>query len=1034
MGPLSIEPEAVDQMLRRVLAFTALEMALTIAAAGAALQPASVPPAPAPAPSPAPSSSASPPFNRLTFRQIGPAISGGRVTSVAGSARNPSLYVLGTAGGGVWKTVNGGATWAPLFDAQDVSSIGAVTIDPQHDDTLWAGTGETNPRNDVSFGDGIFTSSNGGKTWRSAGLAATQQISAIAVDPHDSATVVVGAMGDFFADSPDRGIYRTTDAGKTWTKTLYVGPSSGVSDLAVDPADPRVMYAGMWQFRRQPWTFSSGGPDDGIFKSVDGGRNWTQLRGHGLPAGITGRIGLAVAPSNPKRVYALIESATGILWRSDDAGANWTLVSHDTLADQRPFYFSHLAVDPANPDHVYGVSESLAESKDGGKTFSETARDVHVDYHAMWIAPNDASRMITGEDGGYALTLDGGKNWSFARNLPIGQIYHIGYDDGTPYRVCVGLQDNNGFCGPSNSLDDEGLADDAWERVVGGDGQWAWPDPTDPNLVWTDLQDGRISIYDRSAQRNTSVAPWIGTAADAFALGRVPYRFNWDSPIAFAPWDGRTAWFGANVVFASTDRGRTWQPISPDLTRDVKAHQGPAGGPLALDVTGAEASDTLLDIEGSAALRGEIWTGSDDGVVELTRDGGLHWRDVTPTEVPPFGRVEMVSPSPLDAATAYAVFDRHMSADRSAYVFVTHDFGAHWASIASGLPAGQEARSIRADTRNPHLVYLGLENSLWLSYDDGTHWQRFNLGLPPAAIYDLRIQPRWNDLIVATHGRSAFIFDDLTAVQQLPQAQSAGAMLFAPRTTYAFTLHANDEGLYTRFAGTNPPSGAIVTFFQAKPGPQPPAIEILDANGRVVRTIAGTRRSNEHEVPLVDNDAGVNRAVWDLREDGPVRWDGAAKDEYKGPRTGAAVVPGRYTVRIRLAGRMFEQPLVVAADPRVRYTAADYAAAYAFAKRHFDEFCALDTTLNSLDAALKAHAADAGFVARARTVRDELTADFHNDEDSLQRPGRVREDLSRLTSGTLGPPPTPAQLDFAARVDAQYARAMRDAAALLGPS
>jgi photosystem II stability/assembly factor-like uncharacterized protein len=526
-------------------------------------------------PSPSPSPSPVAPFNRLRWREIGPAVSGGRVTAVVGSAHDPKLYYVGAAGGGVWKTVNGGATWSPVFDDQDVSSIGAIAIDPNNDNIVWVGTGETNPRNDVSYGNGIYRSMDGGKTWKHLGLDATMQISSIAVDPRDGNTVTVGALGDFFNDSEARGIYRTADGGATWTKTLYVGPQSGVSDLAVDPKNPDTMFAGVWQFRRLPWTFTSGGPDDGLYKSIDAGKTWTKLTGNGLPEGITGRIGLAIAPSNPQRIYALIEAKGGILWRSDDGGATWAVISDDTLVDQRPFYFSHINVDPSNPDHVFGVSEQLAESRNGGKTFTIVARPVHVDYHAMWIAPHDPQRMIVGEDGGYAITLDGGRNWEFSRNLAIGQPYHVGFDNQTPYHVCAPLQDNNGFCGPSNSLSPGGIPDEAWERVVGGDGMWAVPDPTDTNLIWTDSQNGNLSVYDRAAKRNTQVAPYRGTSADEFALDKAKYRYNWDSPIAFAPWDGHIAWYGANVVFQTSDHGLHWHPISPDLTRNIKAHQQP---------------------------------------------------------------------------------------------------------------------------------------------------------------------------------------------------------------------------------------------------------------------------------------------------------------------------------------------------------------------------------------------------------------------------------------------------------------------------
>ncbi|GAC1575166.1 MAG: hypothetical protein NVS3B7_07560 [Candidatus Elarobacter sp.] len=990
-------------------------------------------------PAASPSASPTPPYNRLAFREIGPAVGGGRVTSVAGVADDPQRYYLGSAGGGVWKTINGGATWTPLFEKQNVSSIGALAIDPRNHDVVWAGTGETNPRNDVSWGDGIYRSADGGTTWTNMGLAATRAIASVVIDPRNTNVVLAGALGDVFADSPERGVYRTADGGKTWAKTLYVGPRSGVSELVADPKNPDILYAGIWQFQRRPWTMTSGGNDDGIWKSSDGGTTWKRLTGHGLPAGMTGRIGLAVAPSNPNRVYALIESKDGILWRSDDAGATWTLMTKNTLVNQRPFYFSHLRVDPSNENHVYGLSQSLSESKDGGKTFKAIAQNVHVDYHDLWIAPNDPRRMIAGEDGGYAISVDGGAAWSFSRNLAIGQIYHVGYDDGTPYRVCVGLQDNNGFCGPSNSLNAEGIIDESWERVTGGDGMWAWPDPRDPNLIWTDLQTGRVSIYDRRTQRNTFVQPWRGTAQDDFSLEKARYRYDWNAPIAFDPFDTATTYFGANVVFATRDRGQHWTVVSPDLTRNDKSHQQPSGGPLALDVSSAEFTGALLDIEPSTTTRGEIWTGSDDGIVQLTRDGGKHWTDVTPPGVPPDGRAETIAPSTLTAGTAYAVIDRHLLGDDAAYVFVTRDWGAHWTQIANGLPR-QPARSIRADTRNANLVYLGLENSFWLSYDQGAHWRKPSLGLPTVATYDIRVQPRWNDLVLATHGRATWILDDLTPLQQLPQAEAAGAMLFAPRTAYQFSQHANDEGLYTRYSGKNPPGGAMLSFYQAKPGAKPPGVEILDAGGTVIRHIAGTETIGGREMPLVTNFTGINRIGWDLREDGPTRWDGAAKEEFKGPRVGVAVVPGRYTARMVLDGKTYSQPFAVAPDPRVAFTAADYRSAYGFAKKHLETYSQIDMLLNRLDAyaassAERAKGADGELAARLASVRAKalalrgrLTADFTNDEDFLQRPGRIREDLQGLFF-VAGSPPTPAVLDFAKRVDTALANVVHDAAA-----
>jgi len=1016
------------------LVFSALP-ALGLGQSSPAPAAASPTPAPSVSPSATPSATPTPPYNRLALRLIGPAVAGGRVAAVAGVAGDPRLYYLGAGGGGVWKTENGGATWSPVFDATGVASIGALAIDPKDHRTVWVGTGEANPRNDVIAGAGVYKTTDGGKSWTNVGLSATRSIASIVIDPRDPNVVLVGALGDVFADSLDRGVYRTTDGGKTWTQTLFVGPASGVSEMVADPKDPDVVYAGIWQFRRQPWTFTSGGPSDGLYKSTDGGKTWERLLHHGLPEGITGRIGLAIAPSNPRRVYALIESADGILWRSDDAGETWALMTKNTLVDQRPFYFSHLRVDPTDPDHVYGVSEMLSESKDGGKTFKEIATDVHVDYHDLWIAPDDPKRLISGEDGGYAITLDGGAHWSFSANVPIGQIYHLGYDDQTPYRVCVGLQDNNGFCGPTNGLDPEGIPNAAWERVVGGDGQWAWPDRRDPNLVWTDLQEGRISIYDRAAQRSAYVQPWIETSSTDFRLFEAPYRYNWDSPIAFDPFDPATTWFGSDVVFATRDRGRHWRPISPDLTANVKAHQHPAGGPLALDVSSAENTDTLLDIEGSTKTRGEIWVGTDDGLVQLTRDGGAHWRDVTPSGIPRYGRFEMVAPSPLVAGMAYAVLDEHYLGDPRPYVFVTHDWGAHWSTIVAGLPPDQEARSIRPDTRNPGLVYLGTERGLWLSYDAGADWEHPALGLPPSSVFDLRVQPRWNDLLVATHGRDVYVLDDLTPIQQLPAARAAGAALFPVRTVYAFSTHADDEGLYTDFAGQNPPGGALIAFYQSTPSAQPPAIEILDAHGHVVRRLAGTLHVGERDVPVVTNFIGINRIAWDLRENGPTLWTGAARREYQGPLTGPAVAPGTYTARIALGGRTFTQSFVVAPDPRVHFSAADYAAAHAFARIHTREYGTLDAALNRLDAiaasapvratgAAPALAAELAAVrARALVLRRTLTADYENDEDSIQRPGQIREDLGRLTY-VAGGPLTPAVLDYARRVDHAYAAAM----------
>ncbi|MBV9027759.1 MAG: hypothetical protein JO311_04030, partial [Candidatus Eremiobacteraeota bacterium] len=767
----------------------------------------------------------------MSWREIGPAAAGGRVTSVAGTATNPKLYYLGAAGGGVWKTENGGQTWDPVFDKENIAAIGAVTIDPTDEKIVWVGTGESNPRNDVSYGDGVYKTTDGGEHWSRVGLEATRYISRILIDPRNHNHVIVGALGDVFHDSTERGVYVTDDGGRTWKQTLSVGQESGASDLAMSAQNPSVVYAGIWRFQRRPWTFVSGGAEDGLYKSTDGGATWTKLEGHGLPASPMGRIGVAVAPSDGNRVYAVIESKEGVLWRSDDGGGSWTMVSNDSRVDARPFYFSHVEVDPRNPNRVYAVSFEVRMSANGGQTFKTVGESVHSDFHAIWIAPNDPSRIILGEDGGYVLTLDGGQNWFFSANVPIGQTYRVGLGSDNPYTVCTGLQDNNGWCGPSNSLDPSGIQNKYWIVTVGGDGTWGIPEPDDPNWIWSDSQDGALVIYNRVTQDGWFAQPYLPSGAESWTLAKSKYRFNWESPIAFAPWRASNnkviGWYGGNVVFQTMDRGRSWTAISPDLTRNVKAYQQPAGGPIVNDVSGAEYSDTILDIEGSQRARGEIWVGTDDGLVQLTRDGGKHWSNVTPAGAPEFGRFATVAPSTLADGTAYAIADAHEMGDNAPYVFVTRDFGRHWTKIVEGLPSDQWARSVRPDIRDRNLVYLGTEEGIWISFDGGAHWQSFKNDLPPVSVHDIRLQPREDDLVIATHGRSVYIMDDVRPLQELQRAIAQKTWLFTPRTSYEWTLHENDEGTYTNYAANNPPNGVVITFYQSEAQKGAPKLEIL---------------------------------------------------------------------------------------------------------------------------------------------------------------------------------------------------------------
>ncbi len=995
--------------------------------------------------------SADPGYANLKWRSIGPAVGGGRVAAVAGSAHNQNLYYIGAAGGGVWKTENGGATWMPVFEKEPVAAIGEVTIDPTNDSVVWVGTGEANPRNDVSFGDGVYKTTDGGKTWTNVGLRGTWAISRILVDPNNPDHVIVGALGDPFHNSDARGVYVTNDGGKTWNKTLYVGLESGAAELAMDPNDSSVIYASIWQFRRLPWTFHSGGPDDGIWRSTDGGNTWTRLSGHGLPTGIMGRSAVAIAPSDSKRIYAIIEARGGILWRSDDGGDTWTMVSDDTLVDQRPFYFTHLAVDPKDENHVYAVSIMLAESKNGGHTFTSIAQSVHVDYHAIWIAPDDPRRIIVGEDGGYAITLDGGRNWSFSRNVPIGEAYHVGLSlHQNPYWACAPLQDNNGFCAPTNSESFEGILNSSWLNVVGGDGEWAVPDPSDPSHVLADAEAGDIVDYDIPTQTMRFVTSYFDFSRNSFALWRRKYRFNWDSPIAFAPWNGHIAWLGGDVVFQSEDRGVHWRVISPDLTLNDKAHQIPAGGPITLDVSSAEYSDTLLDIEGSPIRKGEIWTGADDGVIAVTTDGGAHWSKHLIPGVPLYCRVETVAPSPFSPGTAFANEDCHRSGNYHPYLFVTYDYGRTWREITNGLPDDVWARTIRQDDRNPRLLFAGTETALWISYNGGASRAPFNLNVPTVSIRDIREQAEFNDLAIATHGRDLWILDDLASLQELPRAQAQGAMLFAPRVAYEYALHSGgDEGTYTDFRGENPPMGTIIDFYQAAPQKVAPSLEILDASGHVIRRIPAQKKP-AHPEPFnpyvgamagggVTNLAGINRVVWNFREDGAPLCTACAK-EFQGSPVGPAVLPGRYAARITLNGHTFTQPFSVKADPKSTYTLAEMRAGYEFASKYtvvsgkintvIDRLAAQRTSLEAARSALAktSNAALSARVAAALRERgaifDTFTANYQNGEDEIQRPGALKEDIPRGGYGATQTPPTPALLEYAKRFDVAYRAAL----------
>jgi photosystem II stability/assembly factor-like uncharacterized protein len=999
-----------------------------------------------PAAKPEPTPSPGPDTDGVKFRAIGPAVSGGRVAAVAGSDRDPALYYVGGAGGGVFKSADGGASFQSVWDhASKFGAIGAIGVAPSDEKTVWVGTGESNPRNDVSYGDGVWLTRDGAKHWTHAGLDDTSNIAKILVDPANPKRALVAALGDPWKDSTARGVYVTSDGGRTWAKTLYAGPASGAADLAWNPKAPRNVFAAVWQFRREPWIATSGGPVDGLYRSRDGGRTWSKIQGHGFPTDMLGRIGVAVAPSDPKRVYAVVQSKQGTIWRSDDGGDTWQRVSADTRPEQRPFYFSHLAVDPRNRNRVIAVSMYLTVSKDGGRTWKHLTGAVHVDNHALWWS-SDGTRLIEGNDGGAILSRNGGDGWAFLDRIPLAQIYHVGFSNEKPYLICGGLQDNSSWCAPTTARNGIGLMNRDWFAIAGGDGMHAIPDPVDPNFIWTNTQDGVLGIYDRTARQSTDVSPYprdVFTSATSFAES--PYRFNWNAPLAFSPLDGHVAYFGGNVVFKSIDRGRHWTPISPDLTRNEKAHQRVSGGPINLDVSGAEYYDTTLALAPSPKDANVIWAGTDDGLVQLTRDGGVTWKNVTPAGWPKYGRVEVIEASPHAAGTAFTQLDRHDSGDRRPYAFVTDDYGASWRSIASNLPREAPVRVVRQDPREPSLLYAGSENALWISYDRGGRWERLRAGFPVVPVYDIHVHPTANDLLVATHGRGFFVLDDLAPLQQLAGARRAGIQFFPVRDA---TLWAGWPSIETGdanalpanyFSGPNAPGGAVLTFYQRAKAKERPWFEIVTEGGRVVRTLRGPVPFDRADPPkeerarwYVSNDAGLNRITWDGNENGPARWLGTSFQN-AGPATGAEAVPGRYTARLHVDGKTYEQPFTLADDPLSPWQPHERAYRYWYLSAVYGWIDLIDTALNAIDARLKKSPSPASR-ATLLALRAELTSNALYDEDSIGFPDRARE----RAFGLLGPfygslqPPFEQHRDAMLPVMQQIGGPLRHADAVLG--
>jgi photosystem II stability/assembly factor-like uncharacterized protein len=853
----------------------------------------------------------------LPIRAIGPAAMGGRVADIAAVHEGERLTIyIGSASGGVWKSLDAGITFKPIFDKQPSLSIGSIAIDPSNAKTIWVGTGESWVRNSVSVGTGVYRSRDGGENWDAVGLADSEHVSRIVIHPKDGNTVYACALGHLWNSNSERGVFKTADGGKTWNKVLYRNDGTGCAEMAMDPKDPSVLYAAMWDVRREPWNFRSGGPGSGLFKTTDGGATWHELR-KGLPEGDLGRIGIAVAASNHARVYAVVEARNHTaLFRSDDAGESWSEVNNSFNISGRPFYFARLIVDPKNADRVYKPGFFLTVSEDAGKTFSAAismsegpGERLHSDLHALWIDPENPDQMLVGTDGGVYRSLDQANHWRFLANLPISQFYHVSFDMADPYNVYGGLQDNGSWMGPSRAVD--AITNRVWRNIDIGDGFWAFSDPSDPDYAYAEYQGGRISRFRKTTGESKDIKPLPRT-------GEPEFRFNWNAPIHMSPNHPGTIYLGGQFLFRSRDHGESWDRISPDLTSNdaARQHQELSGG-LTIDNSDAEKYETIYTIAESPKDGDVIWAGTDDGNVQITRDGGKHWTNVVKNVpgLPPNTWVSTIEASHFDPAMAYATFDGHAAGDMKTYVFRTTDYGKSWTSLSTPELTGY-AHVVREDLVNAKLLFMGTELGLFISLDGGAHWAQFKGSLPNVAVRDIAIHPRESDLIVATHGRGIYILDDLTPIRALTPELLAKDLVMLPSRPSVLTLPAGEQRFDgdAEFQGRTLPEAASIVYYQKKRHVFGDLkLDIYDPQGNLLTSIQGDKRR------------GLNRVDWPERAKPPKVPPAAGLVQNEFVFYGPQVQEGTYTVKLTKNKDVYTSEVKLVPDERSKSTAADRA-------------------------------------------------------------------------------------------------------------
>ncbi len=1026
-------------------------------------------------------------LDALEWRLIGP-FRGGRVVAVAADPEDAQVFYFGSTGGGVWKTTDGGLIWENCSDGFfQRASVGAIAVAPSDPNVIYVGMGETTIRGNVSHGDGVYKSTDKGQTWTHLGLADTRHIAKVRVHPHNPDLVYVAAQGHAHGPNAERGVYRSQDGGKTWERVLFRSERAGASDLAIDPNNPRVLYAAFWETIRRPHELVSGGEGSGIFKSVDGGDTWTEIsRNPGLPKGMLGKIGLAVSPAKPGRVWAIVEAEDGALFRSDDGGETWQRLSEESGLRARAWYYMHIYADPQDENTLWILNVRCWKSIDGGQSFFEVSFP-HGDHHDLWIDPRNPQRMIEGNDGGACISFNGGQSWSSIYNQPTAEFYHVTTDNQVPYRVYGAQQDNTTISVPSRSAL-AGITFSDIYQVGGGESGYIAVRPDNPNIVYAGNYQGYLTRYDHHSRQEQRIDVWPELASGWGAKDQ-KYRFQWTYPILLSPHNPDVLYISGNHVFRSTDEGNSWQVISPDLTRNDVSKMEPSGGPISKDNTGAEYYGTIFAFAESPLTPGLFWAGSDDGLVHVSRDGGQSWQDVTPADLPKWALISIIEPSPHDPATAYVAATCYKSDDFRPYLFKTGDYGASWTKITNGIAENEFTRVIREDPVRRGLLYAGTESGIYVSFDDGANWQSLRSNLPVVPVHDLAVKD--DDLIAATHGRAFWILDDITPLRRLnEQVQAASAFLFKPRPTIQFKTNwgftqtpesgkfyvstggmvivarseqkPNGERVVRNLdAGQNPPNGVIVYYsFQQEPEGEV-KLSFLDMQGNEIRSFSsevsgeedngkngkkgekGEKKAAKKE-PRVEKGAGAHRFVWNMRYPDAKQVDGFVGNDTA--LAGPMIAPGTYQVQLKVGDRVLSETFEVAKDPRATATQQDMEAQFALRRDIWQKLSETHEAINTIRSIKRQveeweqrtqGQADYEAIAQAAgPLKEQLSAieeeliqtKAKTRQDTLNHPAKLNAKLAALAGavGSAQAAPTKQEYalfeDLSARVDAQLQR------------